>query len=137
MQRIARRPTTPYRTMLPFRFSEFPRLLKISTPCSPSFTVRFVFVSVLCGPVRTICVLGWQALVEELDSKIKALTEKMYQEGNDATTVGKIMKDKEAAEARSAKLYQEVRQEKRENKLHFVVIFIIREVSAAPRCRLP
>ncbi|CAM9092350.1 unnamed protein product [Hapterophycus canaliculatus] len=31
----------------------------------------------------------------------------MYQEGHDAATVGKMIKDKEAAEARSAKLYQE------------------------------
>lgn len=33
----------------------------------------------------------------------------MYEEGNDAETVAKIVKDKEAAEARSAKLYKEVR----------------------------
>lgn len=51
-----------------------------------------------------------QALVEELDTKIADLTDKMYEEGNDAATVAKIVKDKEAAEARSAKLYKEVRK---------------------------
>lgn len=47
-------------------------------------------------------------MVEELDTKVKALTDKMYQEGIDAKTVAKIVADKEAAEARSAKLYWEV-----------------------------
>lgn len=50
-----------------------------------------------------------QALVEELDSKISALTDEMYEEGIDAATVARIVKDKEAAEERSAKLYAEVR----------------------------
>lgn len=48
-----------------------------------------------------------EALVEELDVKIQDLTDKMYEEGNDAATVAKIVGDKEAAEARSGKLYQE------------------------------
>lgn len=47
-------------------------------------------------------------MVEELDAKIQNLTNKMYEEGVDAKTVAKIVEDKEAAEARSAKLYQEV-----------------------------
>lgn len=47
-------------------------------------------------------------MVEELDTKIKSLTDKMYEEGIDTKTVAKIVEDKEAAEARSAKLYQEV-----------------------------
>lgn len=50
-----------------------------------------------------------QALVEELEAKITSLTEDMYAEGNDAATVARIVKDKDDAEARSAKLYQEVR----------------------------
>jgi len=50
-----------------------------------------------------------QALVEELENKITSLTEEMYAEGNDAATVARIVKDKDDAEARSAKLYQEVR----------------------------
>ncbi|CBJ26283.1 ABC transporter, ATP-binding protein [Ectocarpus siliculosus] len=48
-----------------------------------------------------------EALVEELDSKISALTDEMYEEGIDAATVARIVKDKDAAEARSAKLYAE------------------------------
>lgn len=56
-----------------------------------------------------VCPPPPQAMVEELDMKIKSLTDKMYEEGNGASTVAVIVKDKEAAEARSAKLYKEVR----------------------------
>ncbi|CAN0018833.1 unnamed protein product [Pylaiella littoralis] len=52
-------------------------------------------------------ILKIEVLVEELDRKITGLTEKMYDEGNDAATVAKIVKEKEAAEARSVKLYKE------------------------------
>eukprot|EP00752_Nemacystus_decipiens_P011899 g10551.t1 len=48
-----------------------------------------------------------EAMVEDLDSKISALTDSMYEEGIDAETVAKIVEDREAAEARSAKLYEE------------------------------
>ena len=46
--------------------------------------------------------------MEELDGKIKTLTDKMFEDGVDAKTVAKIVDDKDAVEARSAKLYQEV-----------------------------
>eukprot|EP00903_Cladosiphon_okamuranus_P014012 g13030.t1 len=49
-----------------------------------------------------------EAMVEELDTQINSLSDKMYEEGIDATTVAKIVKDKEAAEARSGMLYAEV-----------------------------
>lgn len=50
-----------------------------------------------------------QALVEELENKIASLTEEMYAEGKDTATVTRLVKDKDAAEARSAQLYQEVK----------------------------
>lgn len=49
-----------------------------------------------------------QAILEDLEGKLEAITEKLYKEGSDAATAAKIMKDKEAAEARVAKLYKEV-----------------------------
>lgn len=54
--------------------------------------------------------MSWpQALLEELEGKIKTLETDLYAEGASAATVGKIVKDKEATEARVAKLYKEVR----------------------------
>lgn len=50
-----------------------------------------------------------QALLEELENKIKTLETDLYAEGASAATVGKIVKDKEATEARVVKLYKEVR----------------------------
>lgn len=50
-----------------------------------------------------------QALLEELEGKIKTLETDLYAEGASAATVEKIAKDKEATEARVVKLYQEVR----------------------------
>lgn len=65
-----------------------------------------------CDVTVLYCIMTCpQALVEELDATITALTEKMYEEGIHEATVAKIIKDKDAAEARSAKLYKEVRRD--------------------------
>lgn len=50
-----------------------------------------------------------QAMLEELERNQEALTAKMYDDGNDAATVSKIVKDKEAGDAKVAKLYKEVK----------------------------
>lgn len=50
-----------------------------------------------------------QALLEELEGKISTLECDLYAEGASAATVEKILKEKEATEARVAKLYKEVR----------------------------
>lgn len=56
------------------------------------------------------CVFRWpQALLEELEDKINTLEADLYAEGASAATVGRIVKDKEATEARVVKLYTEVR----------------------------
>lgn len=48
-----------------------------------------------------------QTLLEDLEKKVEVLTGKMYDEGNDAKTVDKILKDREGAEARISTLYEE------------------------------
>lgn len=49
-------------------------------------------------------------MLEDLEKKVEVLTGKMYDEGNDAKTVDKILKDREGAEARISTLYEEVRK---------------------------
>ena len=71
-----------------------------------------------------------QGLLEDLEGNLKTLETKLYAEGTDAATVGKIVEDKEATETRVAKLYQEVRW----YSMLLAVVFI-REVRAAAASR--
>lgn len=83
--------------------------------CRPLFTVVFFFFffcdfgHVDLPPCFPCPVLWAQALLEELENKIKTLETDLYAEGASAATVGKIVNDKEATEARVVKLYKEVR----------------------------
>lgn len=83
------------------RFRTRAFLSNVFLPCYP--------LLLHCRGFRVVVVVWPQALAEELDSKISALADEMYEEGIDAATLARIVKDKDAAEARSAKLYAEVR----------------------------
>ena len=51
-----------------------------------------------------------QALLEDLDTMMEALTARLYEEGSDPSTVAKLMKEKEEGETRIYSLYEEVRK---------------------------
>lgn len=68
--------------------------------------VCFVFLGCVFSPQYTVRCL-WQVLLEELEAKVAGLWTKIYDESNSAIAEG-LVKEKDAGEARVAKLYAEV-----------------------------